>query len=85
MPVRKKVGYGKHNSEKDLLTTSEVCRRLGISQSKFYQLIKSYPLKYVGFGAIKRYDPNDVDEWVEHWKRPVSIRPDVKAEGKQED
>jgi excisionase family DNA binding protein len=80
MPVRKK---GDERSN-DLLTTSEVCQRLKISQSKFYQLVKIYPLKYVGFGSMKRYDPDDIDAWIEHWKRPTPIRPDVEIEGGNE-
>jgi predicted DNA-binding transcriptional regulator AlpA len=54
----------------NLLTINQVCETLGISRSKFYDMIKDIPLAPT-LESPKRYSRHSVTAWIQRWNKYV--------------
>ena len=56
-------------SEQDLQSPAEVARRLGMSRSNVYHLASVGALSSIKFGKAVRFDPMDVERFIQEHRR----------------
>jgi excisionase family DNA binding protein len=56
------------DSESRFLTTKDAARYLGISERTLWSYVKSQLVRVIRFGKACRYDPRDLDAFVESRK-----------------
>lgn len=55
---------------KEYLTTAQVAQKLNVSTFTIHRLIKRRAIPFIAIGAIRRFDPVAIDEWMN--KRTVT-------------
>ena len=45
--------------------------RLGVNVRYVRRLVAQKRIPYVKFGHLLRFDPDEIDAWIEHWRVPA--------------
>jgi excisionase family DNA binding protein len=57
-----------NNKDKQLLTIKEACELMAMTKSRLYYMIFHKTIPYLKIGASVRFDPVDLEKWIESQK-----------------
>lgn len=59
---------------KDLLTLDQICEKLKVKRSFIYDLTSRSQIPYIKVGRLIRFDPEEIDKWLQSQKVKVKKR-----------
>jgi excisionase family DNA binding protein len=59
----------------NLIDITAVAERLGVQVRHVRRLVHERRIPYVKWGHLIRFDPTDIDAWIDQARRPAAERP----------
>ncbi len=59
----------------DLITADAAAKKLGWSRYGLYKAVAKFGIPHLRFGDLLRFDPDDLDSWIEMQKRRTHTCP----------
>lgn len=57
-------------TRRQLIDIAGVAERLGVSVRHVRRLVLEHRIPYLKWGRLLRFDPDEIDTWIETWRRP---------------
>lgn len=61
---------GSSGASQTLITLAEVAERLGVGERHIRRLVAERRIPFVKWGHLLRFDPSELEEWIEAARRP---------------